>query len=65
MANGKGVYLYANGNRYEGMYLNDKKHGDGILNKHIGTFYFHNGAKYVGEWKDNKMHGKGIIFYYK
>jgi hypothetical protein len=49
---GKGVFLWPDGRKYEGEYKNDKKHG-------IGTFYWPDGRVYKGEWADGKQHGKG------
>jgi hypothetical protein len=39
--NGKGLYKYANGDEYEGDYVNDKKEG-------IGSYQYKNGELYVG-----------------
>ena len=50
--NGKGINIYANGNKYVGEVKNDLKHGYGI-------YTWANGAKYEGEWKDAKLHGVG------
>ncbi len=36
---GKGIYYFNNGNRYEGDFKNDKREGKGIM-------YFNNGEKY-------------------
>ncbi len=53
MANGKGRLIHADGDVYEGNWLNDKAHSYGV--------YIHtDGAKYVGEWLEDKQHGKGI-----
>ena len=49
---GKGVYKFANGDKYEGMYVAGKKDG-------FGTFEYPNGDKYWGEWKADKKEGKG------
>lgn len=40
---GKGKFLWANGNRYEGEYKEDKKDGAGV-------FYFADGKVYKGSW---------------
>ena len=52
--NGKGTYLYSNGEKYEGMFKNSKRHGRGILN-------FPDGNKYIGQFKNDKRHGHGIL----
>jgi hypothetical protein len=51
--NGRGVYYFASGAVYDGMWKRDKKHG---VN---GEFKFKNNDRYVGSWKDGKMDGKG------
>ena len=45
---------YPDGDKYDGEWKDDKKHGQ-------GTYTFADGAKYVGEWKDDKYHGKGTF----
>ena len=40
---GKGLFTWPDGRKYEGDYLNDKKHGFGI-------FTFKDGRVYEGEW---------------
>ena len=52
---GQGVTkTYANGDKYEGPFVDDKKHGQGILT-------FANGDKYEGPYVDDKRHGQGIF----
>ena len=46
--------LWRDGSKYEGSFLNGKRHG-------IGTFTSSNGSIYVGEWFDDLMHGKGKL----
>ena len=41
--NGRGTYIYGNGDRYEGNWSNDLRHGK-------GTFYYKTGELYIGEW---------------
>lgn len=43
--NGKGTFIYGNGDRYEGGWVNDLRHGK-------GTFYYKTGELYIGEWFD-------------
>lgn len=51
----KGRLIHADGDVYEGEWLDDKAHGCGI--------YTHtDGAKYEGYWKEDKQEGKGIIY---
>jgi Uncharacterized protein conserved in bacteria len=49
---GKGVYVWADGRKYEGEYVNDKKDGYGI-------YTWADGRKYQGYWSNGKQHGKG------
>lgn len=51
---GLGVHTLPCGSRYEGSYLNDKKHGNGV-------YEWFDGDTYNGEWKDGKMHGTGVF----
>jgi hypothetical protein len=37
------VYYLANGDRYDGDYVDDKRHGHGV-------YYYANGSHYEGEW---------------
>ena len=45
---------YANGDIYEGEWLDDMRHGKGMLR-------LANTNRYEGEWKNNKMCGNGIF----
>jgi hypothetical protein len=45
---------YANGDKYDGNWKDNKKSGQGVMN-------FVNGNKYDGQWKDDKMNGHGTI----
>jgi hypothetical protein len=47
---------YKNGDIYNGQTLNDKKHGQGIMN-------YKNGDIYDGNWNNNKRHDQGIMNY--
>lgn len=49
---GFGIYIYADGVRYDGQYLNDKKEG-------YGVYYWTDGRKYEGWWHLGKQHGLG------
>ena len=53
---GKGIYIYNSGEKYEGEYKNNLRNGFGI-------YTYRNGYKYNGQWKDDKKHGKGILYF--
>jgi hypothetical protein len=85
--NGYGTYIWFNGDadtrgwvegdKYVGMFLNGKMHGQGILYFKNGNIYngsFHNGSKsgygsliykngekYLGNFLNDKKHGTGIL----
>lgn len=76
---GYGVYTYADsGDKYEGEWKADLKHGHGTYffgkgdrysgqwymgRKHgKGEFLFANGDEFIGSWKDNQMSGYGSFF---
>ena len=76
---GKGTYLFPNGDKYEGFWKNNKMEGKGVYSfkdgdkydgdwvagkkEGQGIYIFSSGAKYEGNWVQNKMEGKGIFFY--
>ena len=49
---GHGIYLYADGIRYDGDYKNDKKEG-------YGSYLWTDGRRYDGWWHKGKQHGLG------
>lgn len=49
---GKGVFTWPDGRKYEGEYKNDLKEG-------YGSFWWPNGRKYEGQWLNGKQHGQG------
>ena len=54
--NGQGIYLWANGNKYEGLFKDGRAHGE-------GTSAWPDGEGYVGSWKNGLMHGEGVYTY--
>ncbi len=66
--------FYPDGSTYEGQWLNDQRHGTGMLRLgQIETFLFieiinffiiiANDNRYEGEWRADKKHGHGKFFY--
>ncbi|NIQ03448.1 MAG: hypothetical protein GWM98_26310, partial [Nitrospinaceae bacterium] len=71
-----GTYLFAEGNRYIGEFVNGKPHGQGILTftngdqyeggfmadvmEGFGTYTAANGDRFVGEFKNGQPHGQGV-----
>ena len=51
--NGKGIYMWPNGQTYDGEFRNDECSGFGIL-------HYPDGKRFEGPWKEGKKHGKGI-----
>jgi len=50
--NGKGTYIWENGDKYSGEFKDGERNGKGTFTDNVGNFY-------IGEWKDNKYHGNG------
>lgn len=62
-----GVFQYADGEKYDGDWLDNKKSGKGnslFYNYKKGIYAYASGDRYEGEWQDGKRHGKGILYYY-
>ncbi|MBN1670945.1 MAG: MerR family transcriptional regulator [Kiritimatiellae bacterium] len=53
---GKGRYMYPNGDVYDGDFSDGKKHG-------TGRYVFNNGDVYFGDYKDDVRTGKGTYVY--
>lgn len=53
---GKGCFLYSNGDRYDGFWENGLMEG-------LGVYVYHNSEVYDGRWKRNKPHGHGRFIY--
>jgi len=52
--NGFGTWVYPNGDKYEGNWVNQKMHG-------VGIYYYKNGDTYKGDFRDNKLEGTGTF----
>jgi antitoxin component YwqK of YwqJK toxin-antitoxin module len=56
LKSGSGIYTYASGNKYDGCWDKDKRHG-------IGEFRWARGEIYKGSWANNNRHGIGLEWY--
>nr|UMO80405.1 F-box domain containing protein [Pandoravirus aubagnensis] len=56
-ANGYGVIVYANGDRYEGEWKRSVRDGYGVYTSHAA------GLTYRGRWEDDVIRGRGIAHY--
>ena len=81
MMQGKGVLVAADGSRYEGDFVDDKREGKGELTwpdgshyvgefsndhwKGKGVFTWPNGTRYQGDYVADKMKGKGVFIWTK
>lgn len=52
---GKGIYTWLDGKRYQGNYKKGVKCG-------YGEMKWPNGKKFQGEWKDGKQNGRGALY---
>ena len=48
--------IKANRDKYEGEFLNGKKHGDGVIT-------YADGNVYIGHWREGRRHGHGQYLY--
>ena len=78
LRNGKHTYIWENGDKYIGEWVNGKMTGEGTMlwkngNKYVGNFIngrmegkgryiWANGNRYSGDFMNNTMTGKGTIF---
>jgi hypothetical protein len=77
--NGKGRFIYKNGDKYIGEFQNAVPHGRGAYygangsvykgpfvngkRQGYGTFIWATGEQYIGEYKNNVRHGEGVYTY--
>jgi len=59
MKQGFGIQIYKNGDKYEGMWEQNKRHGQGTYWKHIGGKLK---REYTGDWVEDERHGRGTLF---
>ena len=55
-SNGKGTYIWSNGDSYTGEWKDNLMHGKGVST-------WSDGSKYSGEYRNHKRHGKGDFAY--
>ena len=60
---GRGVLIYANGDTYDGEWINNLFHGGGIFNTQgfTSALTLYRGQRYEGAYKYGKKHGHGIF----
>lgn len=58
VVNGSGMYYFANGDRYDGVFVNGRKHGPGRYTD------VRNGTVYDGEWVNGRREGYGVYTTY-
>lgn len=56
LPDGKGVFIYTNGSRYDGEFDHGVRAG-------YGVFLWSTGDRYEGGWKNDKRHGEGVMTY--
>ena len=56
MRHGKGILHFANGDRYEGDFVEDHMKGEGIC------YLAETGDRYEGQWYNDKKNGYGTYF---
>lgn len=54
LLDGRGELYTQEGSRYEGDFVDGKRHGHGEM-------LWYNGDRYIGEWKDDNIHGTPLI----
>merc|ERR1719353_213263 len=54
--NGVGTYVETDGARYEGLWKDGSRHGQGLQ-------FWTGGDIYAGQWQKDAPHGKGRMFY--
>ena len=60
---GKGVYEYLNGDKYDGTMHEGKRQTEKSGNNRKAKMWWANGARYVGQFKDNCCHGEGKLWF--
>ena len=60
---GKGVYEYLNGDKYDGTMHEGKRQTEKSGNNRKAKMWWANGARYVGQFKDNCCHAEGKLWF--
>ena len=55
LKNGKGIFFYSDGGRYDGEFLNNLRHGKGV-------YYWNNGSRWEGNFEEDLFKGNGIMY---
>jgi hypothetical protein len=50
------VFIYPDGSKYEGQWVDDLRNG-------VGSYYYVNGDRYEGEWREHLRHGHGTYHF--
>ncbi len=58
---GFGIQIYKNGDKYEGMWGNSQRHGQGTYWKNEGKNKLR--REYTGDWYEGMRHGRGTFFF--
>ena len=59
LRNGYGKFQYRNGDIYDGMWVDDNRHGEGVYTLSRSRAYVAGEISYRGEWFNDKKHGAG------
>jgi len=54
MHHGKGILTSIEGEEYHGEFIDDMKHGYGVM-------HYQDGSKHIGHWEMDKLHG--IVYF--
>jgi len=61
--NGKGIYEYNNGDKYEGTMVEGKRQTDANGNNRKAKYSWANGAKFYGQYVAHRCHGEGKLWF--
>ena len=61
--NGRGIYEYLNGDKYDGTMVEGKRQTEAKGNNRKAKYTWANGAKYIGQYEKHKCHGEGKLWF--